>query len=242
MPKKFLLQTIFSLNIIFFLLCANLFALPLADIHVGAVYYHDSFNNNERVRVLEIQGSRVKIQFLEGNNAGAIEFVSPSDLLTPSQSRKEAIDEGVGTAAVAGLILCAIFDCNDDSEKYRANKKSNDYIKRVPEDICIARSNNDGISCHFLADDVDYYHRRSENDLLYVFFAKSVPRNTRKFLYSIQNKMILMEMKSGEIRFLGPTFKSLILERMSSVNRIYMGQTANGELRDYEIYPLEIIR
>lgn len=92
-------------------------ALPMEDIHVGAVYYHNAWNNNNKVRVLDIRGSSVKVQFLEGSNAGAIEFVTARDLMTPSQSSEEALGDA-GEAIVGGaIILCAIFGCGSESSK-----------------------------------------------------------------------------------------------------------------------------
>ena len=120
---KNLLMTTIAATII----TGSAIALPLEDIHVGAVYYHNAWNNNNKVQVLGIRGNSVKVQFLEGSNVGAIEFVPARDLMTPSQSSEEAWGDA-GEAAAGVIILgCLIFGCEDGSSTTSTQTSSTKY-------------------------------------------------------------------------------------------------------------------
>lgn len=125
-----------------FLFASPALSVSLSDVHVGAVYYHNSWNNNRKVQVLGVRGSVVKVQFLEGSNAGAIEFVSASDLLTPNQSRKEAMEDAAEGVVVAGAIFCAMFGC-ENNKKPNSNRKAAPYSSSkaiAPRPIVVANN------------------------------------------------------------------------------------------------------
>lgn len=93
------------------------FSLELEQIRIGATYYHDAWNNNNRVRVLGLNGNKVEIIFLEGSSQGEVDFVSASKLLSKSESKTEAADDaaqavtlGLGLGALA---FCLFTDCGD---------------------------------------------------------------------------------------------------------------------------------
>ena len=114
-----------------FLMATQAHAVAMRDVHVGAVYYHNAWNNNKKVQVLGIRGGSVKVMFLEGPNAGAIEFVPPRDLMTPSQSRDEAVGDAVEGVIITGAIFCALVGgCENNKKTYN---KPRTYKKAPPQ-------------------------------------------------------------------------------------------------------------
>ncbi|GLS28193.1 hypothetical protein [Marinibactrum halimedae] len=104
-------------------------ALNLSDIRVGGIYYHNEWNNNNRVKALSIHGTRVEIQYLEGPHSGEIDRVYPGDLLTKSDSDKEAAEdfgEGVAITAIGIAALVCVFNpdackTNETKSTYRSS-------------------------------------------------------------------------------------------------------------------------
>lgn len=92
------------------LVLAPSFAIELDEVIVGAIYYHDEWNNNTKVRVIDIRGHKVEILFLEGSNIGEVDRVYPSYLLTRTDSEEEAAEDfkqAVGITVIGvGLFVC----------------------------------------------------------------------------------------------------------------------------------------
>lgn len=103
-----------------------LLALSLSEVRVGGVYYHDEWNNNNRVKALSIHGNRVEIQYLEGPNIGEIDRVYPSDLLTKSDSDKEAAEDFGQGVAITAIGIAAVV-CTFNPEACETDKKKDVY-------------------------------------------------------------------------------------------------------------------
>jgi hypothetical protein len=90
------------------------FAVYLADVRVNGIYYHEAWNDNNRVRVLSIQGNKVEVVFLEGSNAGEVDLVYSGKLLRRTESEKEEFDDAMQGAGLAvgaiAIIACALSD------------------------------------------------------------------------------------------------------------------------------------
>lgn len=96
-------------------------AVELSRVHVGANYYHNEFNNNNKVRVLGISGGRVEVIFLEGDHAGTIDTVPASDLMTRSESRVEAMGDAAVTVGAGLALLCMLSDsCRERAAQNRS--------------------------------------------------------------------------------------------------------------------------
>lgn len=99
------------------LVASPISALTLRDIQVDGIYYHNAFNNNNAVRVLRVEASRILVQFLEGSRAREVDYVPLADLMTKSESDAEAAEDIGQTIGGAAIILCVLMGCMDDEEE-----------------------------------------------------------------------------------------------------------------------------
>jgi hypothetical protein len=96
-------------------------ALRSDEVRIGGIYYQDLWNDNTAVRVLAQRGDRFEVQLIEGPNAGDIDWVYPSVLLTRSENQEESLNEAVetaGWAVLGGALIYCLFDsasCANDT-------------------------------------------------------------------------------------------------------------------------------
>ncbi len=112
---------------IFFFLTSPAIAIELDEVVVGAIYYHDAWNNNQRAKVVAIRGQKVEIVYLEGSKAGEVDRVYPRDLLTRTDSQNEAAGDAMEGVAV-GIVAVAAFVCLVNPESCE-DKKTSKYAK-----------------------------------------------------------------------------------------------------------------
>ena len=107
------------------LLCSAILATPVSAfdydlIREGQVFDYDVVGQftNPAVRVLKKQGGKVLIEYIEGDRAGQVEWVSPTRLMTMDESRKQE-GENIGAGIGVGIVvICAITGaCEDDKTK-----------------------------------------------------------------------------------------------------------------------------
>ncbi len=78
-------------------------AASLYFVQRGDIWYVDQLGKNRRAVVRDKVNGKVKILYVDG----AVEWVSPSSLLTESQSMaSDAAEFGVGVAIGIGVIYC----------------------------------------------------------------------------------------------------------------------------------------
>lgn len=171
---------------------SSVFAIEYEHVRAGQTYEYDlSFQfTNPRARVLEKRGGKVLIEILEGDRAGEVDWVSPSKLLTSSESQKQETENIVGGLAVGAAIFCALTDSCPKTEEKKSFKQSGNVSAG---DRRVLISNN----CHktielwlayyrqgkFLGDDVYWTIKPGEKSYLNVKDGSTLYADSNKFLF-----------------------------------------------------------
>jgi len=121
-----MLKNTFIASLIFGLMATSASAVEYSIVRKGQTYEYDAIFQftNPRARVLDKKNGRVLIEILEGDNAGEVDWVSASKLLTTSESQKQEA-ENIGAGIGIGLaVLCTLTNTCPKKEEEPPKQKT----------------------------------------------------------------------------------------------------------------------